>query len=317
MKTKENLRNRLTKRRKEILEGLGGLPEVEVKNREWLYLLGEETRFSIMIEGVFVSEDELEKILSGGRGETREAEDALNYFRTAKFIYGLGYENYRSGEFFLNLPLVRQVNHGVLGKGGEFRKGDISIAGTRFKPPDFHLIPELVEMWARWTEEYFNKLPVLTLASRSHILFEIIHPFEDGNGRTGRILFNYTLISLGYPPVILKEEKEKYYRAIEEGEREFRKIRFEELNYPRLKDMMERMKTDKMEKLIFTSLRENMDLIIVSLFEKKKEKLLPADVVAEKMGYSKDSMRTLIKRGKFIGVKRGRKWYTHPELCLM
>ncbi|RKY93549.1 MAG: Fic family protein, partial [Candidatus Hydrothermota bacterium] len=48
------MRNSLLEKRKHILESLGGLPGVDVKNREWLYILGEETRYSIMIEGTFV-----------------------------------------------------------------------------------------------------------------------------------------------------------------------------------------------------------------------------------------------------------------------
>ena len=73
--------------RRKLLESLGGLPEPE----EWLYLLGEETRNSILIEGYFVSEKEFEKALKAGKPETRNMEVALNYFKTALFVYGLAY----------------------------------------------------------------------------------------------------------------------------------------------------------------------------------------------------------------------------------
>lgn len=57
---------------------------------------------------------------------------------------------------------------------------------------------------------------VLTAASYYHAKFENIHPFADGNGRTGRITMNYLLLLHGHPPVIIHEEDRKdYYSALE------------------------------------------------------------------------------------------------------
>ncbi len=59
-----------------------------------------------------------------------------------------------------------------------------------------------------WTE-LFNSL------SKHHIEFEIIHPFVDGNGRTGRLLLTYEMILLGLLPVDIRyEHRERYYSAI-------------------------------------------------------------------------------------------------------
>lgn len=56
--------------------------------------------------------------------------------------------------------------------------------------------------------------PIL-LAAEFHYEFIRIHPFEDGNGRTARILMNFILMKLGYPPVIVKtEDKENYFAAL-------------------------------------------------------------------------------------------------------
>jgi len=76
------------------------------------------------------------------------------------------------------------------------------------------------------------------------------------------------------------------------------------------------MKVDKLQDLIVTSLIENIDRIIISLFQEKGKTLLKSSDVAKKMGYSKESIRTLIRRGKFIAIKIGKTWFTHPELFL-
>ncbi len=56
----------------------------------------------------------------------------------------------------------------------------------------------------------------LTAAAYFHAKFENIHPFADGNGRAGRLLMNYLLLSHNHPPVIIHEEDRKgYYAALE------------------------------------------------------------------------------------------------------
>ena len=56
----------------------------------------------------------------------------------------------------------------------------------------------------------------LTAAAYFHAKFENIHPFADGNGRTGRLLMNYLLLLWDHPPVIIHEEDRKdYYAALE------------------------------------------------------------------------------------------------------
>lgn len=56
----------------------------------------------------------------------------------------------------------------------------------------------------------------LTAAAYFHAKFENIHPFADGNGRTGRIAMNYLLVMLNHPPIVIHEEDRKeYYAALE------------------------------------------------------------------------------------------------------
>jgi len=56
----------------------------------------------------------------------------------------------------------------------------------------------------------------LTAAAYFHAKFENIHPFADGNGRTGRLAMNYLLVLHGHPPIIIHEDDRKeYYTALE------------------------------------------------------------------------------------------------------
>ena len=62
-------------------------------------------------------------------------------------------------------------------------------------------------------EETVN--PIL-IAAEFHYLFIRIHPFDDGNGRTARILMNFILMQFGFPPVIIKtEDKANYFAALQ------------------------------------------------------------------------------------------------------
>lgn len=69
-------------------------------------------------------------------------------------------------------------------------------------------------VWYNERIEEKNMNPIL-LAAEFHHKFIIIHPFEDGNGRTARILMNFILMKFGYPPVIIKtEDKVNYFAAL-------------------------------------------------------------------------------------------------------
>ncbi len=72
---------------------------------------------------------------------------------------------------------------------------------------------ELIE-WFRKERDKSSVNPII-LASLFHYKCIRIHPFDDGNGRTARILMNFILMQYGYPPVIIKtEDKENYYAVL-------------------------------------------------------------------------------------------------------
>lgn len=95
---------------------------------------------------------------------------------------------------------------------GRFRSGKewVRVAGHVGANPDFveKLMNDLVEMYQKPTDSYF-----LERIAWFHTEFETIHPFNDGNGRIGRVLINQQLMSIGYPPVIIpnKGKRTDYY----------------------------------------------------------------------------------------------------------
>ena len=80
--------------------------------------------------------------------------------------------------------------------------------------------PERVEKEMKelinWYENNKDKIHPLRLASEFHARFERIHPFEDGNGRTGRVLLNAMLLKNGYHPLIIrKTARVAYFSSLE------------------------------------------------------------------------------------------------------
>ncbi|WP_209582195.1 Fic family protein [Sphingobacterium siyangense] len=72
--------------------------------------------------------------------------------------------------------------------------------------------------WYRSESEQLDVDPII-LAAEFHYRFIRIHPFDDGNGRTARIIMNFILMKFGYPPVIIKtEDKENYFSALRQAD---------------------------------------------------------------------------------------------------
>lgn len=99
---------------------------------------------------------------------------------------------------------------------GEYRCDQRYITSSPILPPPPGRVPELMDKLITWANRT-NESPIET-AALFHLVFEDIHPFQDGNGRTGRILLNFMLMRAGYPPISLKADEASiaiYYRAID------------------------------------------------------------------------------------------------------
>lgn len=93
---------------------------------------------------------------------------------------------------------------------GIYRRIPVRIMGAFHEPSDPVLVPERME---KLVAEFDNKkLHPIESAALFHLKFEGIHPFVDGNGRTGRLILNLFLMQNGYPPVDVKfADRRRYY----------------------------------------------------------------------------------------------------------
>lgn len=99
---------------------------------------------------------------------------------------------------------------------GVFRKIPVRIMGAYTEPVQPYLIgPKITELLAA-NEERKASMNVIERIARFHLEFEGIHPFIDGNGRTGRLIMNLDLIRCGYPAIDVKfTDRRRYYDAFD------------------------------------------------------------------------------------------------------
>lgn len=94
---------------------------------------------------------------------------------------------------------------------GEYRKRNVGVIhdGKMRKCPDWNVVPSL--MW-HWLFEACRKSPVIE-PIKLHVEYELIHPFIDGNGRTGRMFLNWMRIKKLSKPILIiyERDKDEYY----------------------------------------------------------------------------------------------------------
>lgn len=94
-----------------------------------------------------------------------------------------------------------------------FRTVQVFIQGSEHIPPEPEKVPNLMNYYVY--NYNHDEQDIFTKIARYHIEFERIHPFEDGNGRTGRLLINYELLKNNLPPVVIaKEDRVKYFEFL-------------------------------------------------------------------------------------------------------
>ncbi|MFH1316143.1 MAG: Fic family protein [Candidatus Woesearchaeota archaeon] len=79
------------------------------------------------------------------------------------------------------------------------------------------MVEKLLSELVKWYDKHKKKYPPLMISAIIHNQFEKIHPFQDGNGRVGRLLLNYILLKLEYPPINIRlKDRQRYYKCLQE-----------------------------------------------------------------------------------------------------
>lgn len=102
---------------------------------------------------------------------------------------------------------------------GQWRLSNVIIAGAAHRPPRREKVVPRMNEW-EWSYEtrFKTRENVFSLGAWMHHEFESVHPFEDGNGRTGRLLLNLHFLKAGWPPLhILPDDRDEYLRALTAG----------------------------------------------------------------------------------------------------
>jgi len=195
------------------------LPSYTVASlREKLAL--EWTYHSNAIEGNTLTLRETKVVLEGitvGGKSLREHFEATNHRDAILYV-----EEIVAKQETLSEWQIKNIHNLVLrgidsDEAGRYRRENVVISGASTTPPDFlHLNTEMDKLIA-WREQSARLHPI-ERASAMHAKFVKIHPFVDGNGRTGRLLLNLELLKAGYPPAIIrKEDRLTYYDALDEA----------------------------------------------------------------------------------------------------
>lgn len=143
--------------------------------------------------------------------EPRELYEAINHKKALELVF----ENLQKGDEFderFIKKLNETINKDIKGTEG-YRTVQVFIRGSEYIPPEPEKIPNLMTYFVY--NYNHNEEDPFTKIAKYHIEFEKIHPFEDGNGRTGRLLLNYELLKNNiYPIVITKEDRVKYFEYL-------------------------------------------------------------------------------------------------------
>ena len=100
---------------------------------------------------------------------------------------------------------------------GTYRRVAVQIMGTSHVPTPPYLVEEQMQQLLACHERTKTQAHVLMAIALFHLRFESIHPFIDGNGRTGRLLMNLELMKAGLLPVNIKfADREQYYNCFDD-----------------------------------------------------------------------------------------------------
>lgn len=143
--------------------------------------------------------------------EPREIYEAINHKKALELVFENLNENEMFDDRFIK-KINEIINQNIRDVKG-YRTVQVFIRGSEHIPPEPERVSNLMNYYVY---NYNNdKQDVFSKIAKYHIEFEKIHPFEDGNGRTGRLIINYELLKNDLPPVVIsKDDRVKYFEFL-------------------------------------------------------------------------------------------------------
>ncbi len=214
----------------------------------------------------------------------REVFEAKNLARVIEYIRKKSQEEEVSIKMmlFLHEMLLGNIDESIAGR---FRKlGEYVRVGTHIAPAPEHIDLMIENFLLEYTSQH--EVYFLDRIAKFHLDFETLHPFNDGNGRIGRVIINYQLQRLGFPSIIIRDkEKQEYYDG-------FQKYR-------------DSKNTKIMEKVLYLALIESLSKRITYL---KGEKIILLTEYAQKMGKLAPTVLNAAKRQSISAFREKGVW---------
>lgn len=231
----------------ELRDRLGGLPSPKEAEYVWADIWHLEAHHSTAIEGNTLVLREVETLLESGRTvgakPLKEYLEVQGYGDASRWVYGQAIEpgDWSTGAL-ISIAEVRRIHEMVMAPvwqvspheeatgregPGMFREHDIHPFDGGMTPPAWPLVPAKVQDWIDLVSARSGGLigpshdgaPLPETIAEIHSAFEGVHPFIDGNGRTGRLVLNLLLVRIGLPPVVvLKQQRPAYLTALQKSD---------------------------------------------------------------------------------------------------
>src|SRR5581483_10841357 len=232
--SRRSLHERLTFEVSELRNRLGGLPLPTEAEDIWTEIWYQEAHGSTAIEGNTLILREVEILLGEGRAvgdkQLKDYLEVTGYAAAAKWVSSQALEpDLWTDGSLLTVTEVRQVHRRAMTPAwevsphpdahddeapGNWRRHNIQPFPGGMRPPDHPDVPTLMSDWVASVNAIPEAPePIAEAIAQRHVGFERIHPFLDGNGRTGRLLTNLILVRLGYPPAIIYQRDRAHYLA--------------------------------------------------------------------------------------------------------
>lgn len=206
---------------KKSLDSCRPLTPAEVDAIKEVFLV-EHTYNSNAIEGNTLTLQETALVLQGITIDKKPLKDhleAVGYKEAFQYVEELAKQDKDLSEFD-----IKSIHNLVLADRpedrGTFRRVNVRIAGALTNPVQPYLIEPKIEELLNNYKEWSKTMHIVECVANFHLHFESIHPFIDGNGRTGRLIMNLQLIKEGLPAINIKfADRRKYYDAFDEYSR--------------------------------------------------------------------------------------------------